>query len=110
MADHIYGRVNIMEDVQRPNMFIAELNLYVDFVKEQLENENTVQFDVKRKKYYVDFFNNLHAGINYYKNLPKTVEPDYTLFSQLLNVAADILEKLNCQYSIYTHEKIISEV
>ena len=110
MTDHIYGRVNIMEDVHRPNMFIAELNLYVDFVKEQLENENTVKFDVKRKKYYVDFFNNLHAGINYYKNLPKTVEPNYTFFSQSLNVAADILEKLNCQYSIYTYEKIISEV
>ena len=110
MTDHIYGRVNIMEDVYRPNMFIAELNLYVDFVKEQLENENTAEFDVKRKKYYVEFFNNLHAGINYYKNLPKTVEPDYTLFSQSLNVAADILEKLNCQYSIYTYEKIIVEV
>ncbi len=110
MTDHIYGRVNIMEEVHRPNMFIAELILYVDYLKEQLENENAIESDVKRKKYYVDFFNNLHAGINYYKNLPKTVEPDYTLFSQSLNVAVDILEKLTCQYSIYTHEKIILEM
>jgi hypothetical protein len=106
MIDHIYGRTNIMEEENRPNMFIAELVLYIDYLKEQLENETTLDSDVKRKKYYVEFFNNLQVGINYYKALPETVEPNYAAFTQSLDIAEDTLATLNCQYSIYTRDKI----
>ena len=32
MADHIYGRTNLVTDPNRPNMFIKELGLYVDYL------------------------------------------------------------------------------
>lgn len=110
MTDHIYGRTNIMEEENRPNMFIAELSLYIDYFKELLENESSTEPDAKRKKYYVEFFNNLQSGINYYKNLPETVEPNYAAFAQSLNIAVQTLEMLNCKYSIYTPEKILTGV
>lgn len=110
MTDHIYGRTNIMEEENRPNMFIAELSLYIDYFKELLENESSTEPDAKRKKYYVEFFNNLQSGINYYKNLPETVEPNYAAFAQSLDIAVQTLEMLNCKYSIYTPEKILTGV
>lgn len=39
MTDHIYGRKNILTNNYRPHMFITELNLYINYLKEQLEND-----------------------------------------------------------------------
>jgi len=100
MVDHIYGRTKIMDDVYRPNMFIAELDLYINFAKEQLANEASGELDVKRKKYYVEYFKNLGEGITYYKNLPHHVEPNYATFSDALNLAEYAIGELEIQYSI----------
>ena len=52
MTDHIYGRTNILTNTNRPHMFIAELHLYIDYLKEEMENDlQAGQFD-KKKKYY----------------------------------------------------------
>lgn len=110
MTDHIYGRTNIMEDVNRPNMFIAELGLYINFLKEQLENDYSREPDAKRKKYYVEFFKNLQEGIAYYKNLTQAGEPNRASFIQALNLAENELNALNLQYSIHLPEKIIAAV
>ena len=79
-------------------MFMAELSLYINFVKEQLENENNDEPDRKRKKYYAEFFKNLLEGITYYKNLPRTVERNYETFTLALNIAESTLEELGLQY------------
>ena len=109
MTDHIYGRTNIMDDTARPNMFVAELSLYINFVKEQLEAEALTDLDAKRKKYYVEYFKNMFEGINYYKNLPQNVEPDYTSFIESLNLAEHALESMAMQYSIEMPERAMAE-
>ena len=69
MTDHIYGRRNILTHTNRPHMFIAELHLYIDYLKEQLEDDiHTEQFS-KKKKYYASFYQNLRDGITYYRRL-----------------------------------------
>ncbi len=110
MVDHIYGRTNIIADANRPNMFIAELNLYINFAIEQLESESAGELDVKRKKYYVEYFKNLQEGITYYKNLPQSVEPNYASFTQDLNLAAQSIDELCLQYSIDMPEKMTEGV
>lgn len=35
MVDHIYGRINILNTLRRPNMFVNELVLYVDYLKKK---------------------------------------------------------------------------
>ena len=32
MVDHIYGRTNVMERTDRPNFFVKELKMYIDYL------------------------------------------------------------------------------
>jgi len=71
MTDHIYGRINLLKkDVYRPHMFINELELYVNYLEEQLQELSDL--DNKTIKYYQNFCNNLLDGINYYKKVATT--------------------------------------
>ena len=54
-------------------MFIAELNLYVDYLKESLLEESTLAAFEKRKKYFGQFFENLFQGIAYYGTMADQV-------------------------------------
>ena len=68
MIDHIYGRINIMFRKDRPNLFVKELKIYIDYLKDKIsEVENP--FSNKDMDYFLKFTNNLEDGINYYKSL-----------------------------------------
>lgn len=72
MVDHIYGRINILNKLHRPNMFINELKLYVDYL--QKEKQKVAQQLVQRKEsYFEKFRENLLAGISYYHSLMDNV-------------------------------------
>ncbi len=68
MVSHIYGRVTILNDLSRPNIFINELALYIDYLQKELE-KHRVEFTLKQNKYFSSFKENLFGGIEYYKNL-----------------------------------------
>jgi hypothetical protein len=68
MVDHIYGRANVINRTDRPNMFIKELNMYVDYLK-NLAAEKTKPLEEKQKRYLTKFQSNLNEGISYYKNM-----------------------------------------
>ena len=68
MIDHIYGRANVISRSDRPNFFIKELNIYIDYLID-LINEAAVSMTAKQEKYFTRFVENLHDGINYYHGL-----------------------------------------
>ena len=68
MVDHIYSRKNILNQEQRPHMFIKELQMYVDYLKKEIDNSIN-EFSAKKEKYFRDFKSNLLDGIEYYKQL-----------------------------------------
>lgn len=68
MTDHIYGRDNVINRTDRPNMFIKELNMYVAYLEEKLE-EVKLSMDKKQKRSLVKFKRNLESGLNYYNDL-----------------------------------------
>ncbi len=68
MIDHIYGKANIISRADRPNMFIKELNIYIDYLKRKIEEAKGAISD-KQKKYLATFATNLEEGISYYQNL-----------------------------------------
>jgi len=72
MTDHIYGRDNMVFRTDRPNMFIKELHIYIDFLKNKLE-EAKKSMNKKEEKYLVAFTNNMKEGVLYYQNLFATV-------------------------------------
>ncbi len=68
ITDHIYGRINIITRNDRPNMFVKELNLYINFLKNKIE-ETRVSMTNKQEKYLSVFVENLKEGIDYYLGL-----------------------------------------
>ncbi|MGI0106899.1 hypothetical protein [Salinimicrobium sp. WS361] len=67
MSDHIYGRQELPVDPQRPHMFVKELQLYVEYLKEEIKNTfNPVPRDIKG---WTGFCNNLLEGVSHYRTL-----------------------------------------
>lgn len=66
MVGHIYGRINVLNSLKRPNMFINELNLYIDYLRKEIKK---IDLTPKQTKYYQTFKANLINGIDYYKQL-----------------------------------------
>ncbi|MBI4930365.1 MAG: hypothetical protein HY841_06360 [Bacteroidetes bacterium] len=73
MASHIYGRINILNSLPRPNMFVNELVMYADYLKNEID-KNMNELSQKQKKYLDSFKSNLVEGIEYYKNLIPTLK------------------------------------
>jgi hypothetical protein len=68
MTDHIYGRTNIIKRTDRPNMFIKEIGLYLDYLSNKIE-ETSKPFTTKQLEYFNEFARNMKEGINYYRKL-----------------------------------------
>lgn len=68
MVSHIYGRIDLLANVNRPNLFINELNLYVDYLKKDLSTQ-LEELSAKKSKYFSKFKAELLNGISYYKAL-----------------------------------------
>jgi len=89
MIDHIYNRTNLIERKDRPHMFIKELNLYYDYLKEQVsEIKNPIPKQVKSLE---GFKKNLLSGVDYYKGLSQKFSEKYN--DMKIQVSKD-LEKL----------------
>ncbi|WP_340114016.1 hypothetical protein [Maribellus mangrovi] len=69
MVNHIYGRINLLNETTRPNMFMKELKMYLDIFKESVEKFQQNIEDVKEKRNLNKFSKNLFDGIEYYRNL-----------------------------------------
>ncbi|MFZ4402197.1 MAG: hypothetical protein ACOYO1_19355 [Bacteroidales bacterium] len=72
MVDHIYGRINLLRDTKRPNMFINELVLYLNYLKSDII-EAEKPLTTKQIDYYIAFKNNLLNGIQYYVSLVEKI-------------------------------------
>ena len=68
MIDHIYGRANILNTTPRPYMFIKELRMYIDYLKNDID-KTAVEITTQKIKYFTEFKNNLLDGIAYYREL-----------------------------------------
>lgn len=68
MVNHIYGKTNLVDRPDRPQFFIKELGLYVDYLKNKVE-EMAKPLTAKNEKYINNFHKNLQEGIEYYKEL-----------------------------------------
>ena len=97
MVGHIYGKINLLAKVERPHLFIKELNLYIDYLQEDIKQQ-LQNFSDKKIKQLNGFKSQLTEGINYYKKLFSEVT-DHTsgelkgIYEQLAN-SKDKLDRL----------------
>jgi len=102
MVDHIYGRVNILNTDTRPNLFIKELKMYIDYLKDKF-SEITEPISDKQVKYFDTFIKNMHDGIEYYKNL---FEENKVKLKDVYETAIHDLERLEMELNSFALVKI----
>jgi len=93
LVDHIYGRTNVISRNDRPNMFIKELKIYIDYLKNKYEDTKD-EMTQKQEKYLLTFSENLQNGINYYNELFSNVKDKFT------ETKEDILKQLSTNQSV----------
>jgi hypothetical protein len=94
MVSHIYGKLNLLNDIDRPNLFVNELNLYVDYLKKDISKHLQDMSD-KKAKYISKFKEQLQVGIDYYKQLvPKITDQTEVYRKKMLNELKEIEEQL----------------
>jgi len=109
MVGHIYGKNNVIERVDRPNVFVKELGLYLDYLKTKID-ETTSEMNKKQEKYLVNFSKNLDEGIHYYKSMFLTMKSSFEdtkhLILKELNESLDELKLMNEDIDLLILNKI----
>ena len=96
MVGHIYGRLQLLTVGDRPNMFINELRLNIDHLKQEIQKRlDTIT--LREQARFGTYIANLQQGIEYYKSLiPKLVEETERyrekMRAQLMELEHELLE------------------
>ncbi len=107
MVDHIYGRKNFIDETNRPNFFIKELKLYINYLK-RLISECGSSITEKQAKYFELFAENLSSGIEYYRTLYLEQKDKYRHFKDNFLDELEILS--NELKSIFQENLVISDL
>jgi hypothetical protein len=68
MVQHIYGNDSVLTETNRPNMFIKELKMYLDYLKNEIATISA-EITAGQIKKWNSFKRNLGEGIDYYQSL-----------------------------------------
>lgn len=100
MTDHIYGRTDLLTNKHRPHVFIAELKIYINYLKEQLIKGEGGAADPKRKSYYQTFLQNMGDAIRYYQQLFNDAVITHKTFGKSLQLAEAEIAAIRQEYSL----------
>lgn len=106
MVDHIYGRINLIKRNDRPNMFLKELKLYLNYLMEEINSVDDAP-GANRIKYFNTYQKNISEGIEYYKHLFGSIEQD------VINVSTNTfseLVKLEKEFDAIKNEMILLDL
>ena len=94
MVDHIYGRLSIMTNPDRPNMFTKEIIIYIDYLKNEIE-KYSLKLSTRTPDYFRVFKSNLLNGIENYSRLAEQfIEEQKTIFLEELNSFKEEIENI----------------
>jgi hypothetical protein len=92
MLGHIYGNKSVLRTNDRPNLFVKELKMYVDYFRNEIDNISGEITNTQLKKWNT-FKANILEGIEYYN----------TLLSPALHFKQD-LNKIKSDFDFYKLE------
>jgi hypothetical protein len=94
MVDHIYGRCHTLNKLNRSHMFINELNIYIDYLRKQID-EVVGEVNDKQANHFAVFKENLLKSIDYYTDMARHIPFDSgELYEQMLHQLKDARELL----------------
>jgi len=94
MVAHIYGRLSLIANTERPHMFIKELMLYIDYLRNEA-GRVSLRLSLRSPGYFDNFRKNLMAGIDYYHRLAcEFIEEHRARFLEDLQTLRDQVERL----------------
>lgn len=92
MIDHIYGRINLVTHPNRPNMFVKELGLYIDYLQKKID-DGMKNFSSQTETYVDTFKTNLMEGIDYYKKLIPEITEEAENVREKIREDLEVLEQ-----------------
>ena len=97
MTDHIYGRNDLPLSPGRPHMFLREMQLYINYIREEISScFDPGPRDIKTWK---SFFKNLLQGVEHYQNLLKEeLISNSAAFENGLNIAEAEIKQLSIKF------------
>ena len=98
MVQHIYGNTSVLTATNRPHLFVKELKMYLDYLKNEIATVSAEITTPQIKKWNL-FKNNLAEGISYYEEL-------FSAKSYFESTKHEILR----QFDIYKSELIAIEI
>jgi len=103
MVDHIYGRINLIKNENRPNLFVKELDLYINYLNKRL-TEKVEGVSKLTEEYFLNFKKNIAEEIEYYKNLlPNLSEETEKVKEKFMQDLEELEKKF---YSLFQPEGI----
>jgi hypothetical protein len=94
MVAHIYGRLSLITNTERPHMFIKELMLYIEYIRNEARKVS-LKLSPRSPGYFDNFRRNLIAGIDYYNRLAcEFIEEERARFLEDLQTLRDHVERL----------------
>ncbi len=92
MVSHIYGRMSLLTNSNRPHMLIREIMLYMDCLREEGEKFSLGLLS-RTPEYFREFSENLLGGIEYYRHLAEQfVAEERKKFLDELDVLREAIE------------------
>ena len=99
LVGHIYGKNDLLAGVKRPNMFVNELNLYVEYYHKEremyLKNPSP-----KQLKYLQKFAEQVLIGIDYYKILVEALTNESKEYRAEMGVQLAASEERVKEYAV----------
>ena len=102
MVGHIYGNKSVLTTNDRPNLFVKELKMYVDYFRNEIENISGEITNAQFKKWNtfktnilegIEYYNTLLSPALYFKQDLNKIKKDFDLYkSELSNIKIPTLE------------------
>jgi hypothetical protein len=70
MVGHIYGRLSLLANSERPHMFVEEIRLYVEHFRKEV-SRFSIGLSRRPQGYFNTFKANLLSGVDYYRELAR---------------------------------------
>lgn len=110
MVDHIYGKLSLITNPDRPHMFIKELSLYVDYFREEFQIAAD-EFTDRTAKRFLEFKRNLITGIDHYRELAERFNQEQKeRFQASLDALYEEIDSIHAGLAITMPEALLTRL